>query len=67
MTRQEQLNALACTDGGCCIRKPSGMHTNGGCRCPEHGFNVRVALAIYRKMFDSLSPELKAELLAEVE
>ncbi len=22
-----------CTDGGCIIKKPKGMHTNGGCRC----------------------------------
>lgn len=22
-----------CTDGYCIIRKPEGMHTNGGCRC----------------------------------
>jgi hypothetical protein len=24
-----------CTDGGCVIVKPQGMHTNGGCRCPK--------------------------------
>ena len=22
-----------CTDGNCCIKKPEGMHANGGCRC----------------------------------
>lgn len=22
-----------CTDGGCVVRKPTGMHTNGGCQC----------------------------------
>ena len=22
-----------CGDGGCCIVKPVGQHTNGGCRC----------------------------------
>jgi hypothetical protein len=24
-----------CSDGGCVIVKPKGMHTNGGCRCPR--------------------------------
>jgi hypothetical protein len=30
-----------CTDGNCIIRKPVGMHTNGGCRCVkelQHAF-----------------------------
>jgi hypothetical protein len=22
-----------CTDGGCVVQRPTGMHTNGGCRC----------------------------------
>jgi hypothetical protein len=22
-----------CSDGGCVIKRPKGMHTNGGCRC----------------------------------
>ena len=22
-----------CSDGSCILRKPTGMHTNGGCRC----------------------------------
>ena len=34
----EQFDALmekigGCTDGGCIIVRPKGMHTNGGCRC----------------------------------
>ncbi|MBJ9694144.1 hypothetical protein [Burkholderia cenocepacia] len=35
-----------CSDGGCLIRKPQGMHTNGGCRCPRDGMKMqRVAYA----------------------
>lgn len=36
---QEDIQRLAtklkdgCGDGGCIIKKPSGMHTNAGCRC----------------------------------
>ncbi|QDP46025.1 MAG: hypothetical protein Unbinned4052contig1001_25 [Prokaryotic dsDNA virus sp.] len=25
-----------CTDGGCVVKKPEGMHTNGGCQCIKH-------------------------------
>ncbi|MEQ5857278.1 hypothetical protein NFI08_16515 [Halomonas sp. EF61] len=25
-----------CTDGGCVVKKPNGMHTNGGCQCIKH-------------------------------
>jgi len=28
-----QLKGLGCSDGGCVIDPPTGMHTNGGCRC----------------------------------
>lgn len=25
-----------CTDGGCVVKRPAGMHTNGGCKCPRN-------------------------------
>ena len=28
-----------CSDGGCQIEKPKGMHTNGGCRCNPRKFS----------------------------
>jgi hypothetical protein len=28
-----------CSDGGCQIEKPKGMHTNGGCRCDPRAFS----------------------------
>lgn len=32
--RKEAEDALkGCTDGSCILRKQTGMHTNGGCRC----------------------------------
>ena len=31
------MNYSGCGDNGCVIRKPSGMATNGGCRCPIVG------------------------------
>jgi hypothetical protein len=37
-----KLNGWAqhgCSDGGCQIEKPKGMHTNGGCRCNPRKFS----------------------------
>ena len=28
-----------CSDGGCQIERPKGMHTNGGCRCHPRRFS----------------------------
>ena len=41
---QQTIRALhlwaenGCGDGGCVIKKPSGMVTNGGCRCRPQDF-----------------------------
>ena len=38
----EKLNRWAqhgCSDGGCAIEPPRGMHTNGGCRCTPRDFS----------------------------
>ncbi|MBU9262014.1 hypothetical protein [Burkholderia multivorans] len=50
-TAAERYDALidslqSCGDGGCVIRKPKGMHTNGGCRCYRDSMKMqRVAYA----------------------
>ncbi|CAB3753952.1 hypothetical protein [Paraburkholderia humisilvae] len=33
-----------CTDGGCVIRRPAGMHTNGGCRCTRAAHKMQRAM-----------------------
>ena len=38
-----------CGDGLCAIRKPSGQHTNGGCRCSPS--NLRCALYSMRSAY----------------
>lgn len=30
---------FGCGDGGCTIKQPTGMHTNGGCRCKPRDFS----------------------------
>jgi len=43
-----------CGDGGCQIKRPTGMHTNGGCQCrPEYFaeelFFIGLELERYRR------------------
>lgn len=33
-----------CTDGGCVIVRPKGMHTNGGCKCPRDRVKMQRAM-----------------------
>ena len=45
---------LGCGDGGCVVERPTGMHTNGGCRClqelpPNKRLRVRLMLERLRK------------------
>ncbi|GLZ73783.1 hypothetical protein [Burkholderia cenocepacia] len=46
LTRYDALMASVegCTDGGCVIRAPKGMHTNGGCRCTRAEHKMRRAM-----------------------
>jgi hypothetical protein len=30
---EKDLHVLGCSDGNCVVLRPTGMHTNGGCRC----------------------------------
>jgi hypothetical protein len=30
---EAELATLGCGDHGCCVARPKGMGTNGGCRC----------------------------------
>lgn len=34
---------LGCTDSGCCLRRPGGMRTNGGCSCGGRGMGMDLA------------------------
>lgn len=45
-TLYDQLmdSVQGCTDGGCLIRKPQGMHTNGGCRCNRDSMKTQRVL-----------------------
>ena len=60
----EDFKTLGCSDGGCCIYKPTGMHTNGGCRClrdpDKNNFLAKKLAHYYREEVIKLREENKA-------
>ena len=63
-----ELQQLACCDSSCCIRKPRGMSTNGGCRClmvgdllPVERSRIRRALNLRQEQVKLLTAMLEAQ------
>lgn len=56
-----------CTDGNCIIRKPEGMHTNGGCGC-ERELRHALGLQDSRRFIHALRERQRevAALLEEI-
>lgn len=53
---REALNDIGgCGDGNCLIVKPTGMHTNGGCRCYRDPIKMQRTIYAYRKLVAALS------------
>ena len=46
-----------CTDGGCVIKRPTGMHTNGGCKCWQDKIKAQRMMRAGQKLFDNLRQE----------
>lgn len=57
----ERLRAAVggCGDGNCCIQKPAGMHTNGGCQChhnhPKAGHMMRAGRQLHAAVVAALN------------
>ena len=49
-----------CTDGGCVIKRPAGMHTNGGCRCPQDKMKMQRAMYAANGLRDAVAAALAA-------
>ena len=43
-----------CSDGYCIIRKPVGMHTNGGCRCSSDRYRMQRYAAHHNRFADAI-------------
>ena len=69
---REMQDAIGgCSDGYCVIKKPSGMHTNGGCKCLMHlklyeASRVGQLLKYAQQMTDRIE-ELEAKLAKAME
>lgn len=49
------LDAIGgCTDGYCIIRKPKGMHTNGGCKCSGNRMKMTQFAYAHNRFVDAV-------------
>lgn len=44
-----------CLDGGCLIKTPKGMHTNGGCKCSTNNIKAQRMMYAGKRLCDNLS------------
>lgn len=51
-----------CMDGHCLVVRPTGMHTNGGCRCWKDAMTMQRVLHAYRSFKADLTDALEASL-----
>lgn len=52
------LDIGSCSDGSCIIRKPVGLHTNGGCRCNRDP----IRMTRYAQAMNKFHAAVRAEL-----
>lgn len=50
-----------CTDGGCVVARPIGMHTNGGCRCADDKYKARRMMYAGQRLRDALTAALQVQ------
>jgi hypothetical protein len=46
-----------CSDGHCVVKKPKGMHTNGGCKCSTDRYKAQRMMRAGQRLFDTLRQE----------
>ena len=72
---EADLRALACSDGGCLILRPTGMVTNGGCHCldaweSDYRETLRragKALVLHQERATAIRADERAKVEAECE
>lgn len=47
-----------CTDGGCVIVRPTGMHTNGGCKCWQDKMKAQRMMRAAYQLSEAIRNEL---------
>jgi hypothetical protein len=56
-----------CSDGGCMIRAPKGMHTNGGCRCHRDSMKTQRVLYSAKQLRQAIDMDAIAARIATLE
>lgn len=51
-----------CSDGGCLVVRPKGMHTNGGCKCLDRHNPIRTQH--FARIYNEFASECRAALAA---
>ena len=51
-----------CTDGSCVIKRPTGMHTNGGCKCWQDKIKAQRMMHAGQELFAALTPQPSGEV-----
>lgn len=49
-----------CGDGGCIVKRPQGMHTNGGCRCSTDRRRAQRMMMAGQRLSEKIRAALKA-------
>jgi hypothetical protein len=60
------LRIGGCTDGGCVIVRPKGMHTNGGCKCPRDQIKMQHYIQSVNRMRAALAAGAERTVVVEV-
>lgn len=56
-----------CTDGGCVIKRPTGMHTNGGCKCSHDKYKAMRMMYAGQQLADALLAAMDRSALGREE
>lgn len=65
MSKYEHPSVIGCTNGGCILKEPQGMHTNGRCGCISTHMNqlqvvhARATISYLRKLLEERDLELE--------
>ena len=49
-----------CGDGGCVVKRPTGQHTNGGCKCSTNHYKAQRMMMAAQRLRAALRTEAEA-------
>lgn len=52
--RDHVAEQVGCFDGGCLVKRPKGMHTNGGCKCSKNSLAAQRMMYAGQRLSDAV-------------